>query len=156
MNKQRERFMSIGEAARLTGVSVKRIRSWEERGYIPSPQRIDCDQRFFSNFSLSFSKESYSGGRSSFLWMEMILSSSVSNRQLTISSIILTSRFPSIVMSLLVSMSFGGIGYSSKSCTQVSSLKNVLPAVIKNRLRASIQPGVEGLSPFWEVVLTKR
>ena len=50
MNKQRERFISIGEAARLTGVSVKRIRSWEERGYIPSPQRIDCGQRSFRQY----------------------------------------------------------------------------------------------------------
>jgi DNA-binding transcriptional MerR regulator len=50
MIKQAERFISIGEAARLTGVSVKRIRSWEERGYIPSQLRIDCGQRSFRQY----------------------------------------------------------------------------------------------------------
>ena len=42
---------SIGDAARKCGVTVKQIRNWEERKYIPTATRIVCGERAYRYFS---------------------------------------------------------------------------------------------------------
>ena len=44
---------SIGDAAKLTGASIKQIRSWESSGYIPAPDRIVCGARSYRRFTLA-------------------------------------------------------------------------------------------------------
>ena len=41
---------SIGEAARICGVTEKQIRHWEEKGHMPSPQRVICGKRSYRQF----------------------------------------------------------------------------------------------------------
>ena len=50
MSNTRGRTFSIGEAARLCGVTVKQIRNWQERDYIPEPQRVVCGERSYRQF----------------------------------------------------------------------------------------------------------
>ena len=45
-----KRTISIGEAARLTGVTVKQIRHWQSRGYIPEKPRVICGERAYRHF----------------------------------------------------------------------------------------------------------
>ena len=42
---------SIGDTARMTGVSQKQIRHWESRGYIPPAMRVVCGERAYRYFS---------------------------------------------------------------------------------------------------------
>ena len=49
MNKHN--VLSIGDTARLTGVSQKQIRHWEGRGYIPPAMRVVCGKRAYRYFS---------------------------------------------------------------------------------------------------------
>jgi len=51
MKDERLKTYSIGEAARLCGVTEKQIRHWEEKKHIPSPQRISCGQRSYRQFT---------------------------------------------------------------------------------------------------------
>ncbi|MBC8440080.1 MAG: MerR family transcriptional regulator [Deltaproteobacteria bacterium] len=44
---------SIGQAANLCGITVKQLRNWEDRNYIPTATRIICGQRAFRYFSES-------------------------------------------------------------------------------------------------------
>lgn len=44
--------VSIGEAARLTKVSIKQIRHWAECNYISEPERVICGKRSFRQFSV--------------------------------------------------------------------------------------------------------
>lgn len=44
--------LSIGEAARLCNVSVKQIRHWHEKGYIPEPERVVCGERAYRTFGI--------------------------------------------------------------------------------------------------------
>jgi len=47
----KEQMFSIGQAEKLTGVSQKSLRFWEEKKYIPAIQRIRCGEiryRFYS------------------------------------------------------------------------------------------------------------
>lgn len=48
--EQDKRF-SIGEAARVCRVTVKQIRNWEEKKYIPVSKRILCGKRSYRQFS---------------------------------------------------------------------------------------------------------
>ena len=41
---------SIGEASRLTGASIKSIRYWESRGYIPEADRVVCGEKAYRRF----------------------------------------------------------------------------------------------------------
>jgi DNA-binding transcriptional MerR regulator len=50
MSNRRERTFSIGEAARLCGVTVKQVRNWQDREYIPEPQRVICGERSYRQF----------------------------------------------------------------------------------------------------------
>lgn len=50
MTKKYETF-SIGDTARITGVSQKQLRNWESRGYIPTATRVVCGQRAYRYFT---------------------------------------------------------------------------------------------------------
>jgi DNA-binding transcriptional MerR regulator len=50
MEKIREKAYSIGEAARICGVTEKQIRHWEEKGHMPSLQRVICGKRSYRQF----------------------------------------------------------------------------------------------------------
>lgn len=41
---------SIGEASRLTGASIKMIRYWESRGYMPEADRVVCGEKSYRRF----------------------------------------------------------------------------------------------------------
>ena len=43
---------SIGNTARMTGVSQKQIRHWERRGYIQPAMRVVCGERAYRYFSI--------------------------------------------------------------------------------------------------------
>ena len=51
MEKRRITY-SIGDAAKMTGVTQKQIRNWEARGYIPEAYRVVCGKRSYRYFSL--------------------------------------------------------------------------------------------------------
>lgn len=51
MNLHSEKSVSIGEAAKLTGATIKQIRHWHEQGYIPAPERIICGERSYRKFN---------------------------------------------------------------------------------------------------------
>ena len=53
MTDFKSKKISIGQAARLCGITVKQIRHWENRNYIPTATRIICGQRAFRYFSES-------------------------------------------------------------------------------------------------------
>lgn len=48
--KQRQTF-SIGDTAKITGVSPKQIRHWEDRGYIDKAERVVCGERAYRHFT---------------------------------------------------------------------------------------------------------
>ena len=50
MGKLKRQKYSIGEAARICGVTEKQIRHWEEKGHMPSPQRVICGKRSYRQF----------------------------------------------------------------------------------------------------------
>ncbi|MFH2044781.1 MAG: MerR family transcriptional regulator [Pseudomonadota bacterium] len=41
---------SIGDASKKTGVSLKKLRSWESK-YIPEPERIVCGERSYRRYT---------------------------------------------------------------------------------------------------------
>ena len=50
MEELRTSHCSIGDAARICGVTVKQIRHWEEKNYIPAPERVICGKRGYREF----------------------------------------------------------------------------------------------------------
>jgi DNA-binding transcriptional MerR regulator len=50
MTTKHETF-SIGDTARMTGVSQKQLRHWEAREFISAPMRIVCGQRGYRHFT---------------------------------------------------------------------------------------------------------
>jgi DNA-binding transcriptional MerR regulator len=46
-----QKTYSIGDTAKLAGVSQKQLRNWEARGYITPPMRIVCGQRAYRYFT---------------------------------------------------------------------------------------------------------
>lgn len=42
---------SIGDTARMTGVSEKQLRNWEQRGYIQNIQRVISGERGYRRYS---------------------------------------------------------------------------------------------------------
>ena len=48
-NLKRQKY-SIGEAARICGVTEKQIRHWEEKGHMPQPDRVICGKRSYRQF----------------------------------------------------------------------------------------------------------
>ena len=49
-NLNNKPVFSIGEAARICGVTVKQLRHWQDRGYIPEPARVVCGERSYRQF----------------------------------------------------------------------------------------------------------
>lgn len=41
----------IGEVVEKTGISQKKLRYWEEQGYIPATERIVCGDRAYRRYS---------------------------------------------------------------------------------------------------------
>ena len=52
MNQKIQAPFSIGDTARMTGVTQKQIRNWESRGYIPTAMRVVCGERAYRYFTL--------------------------------------------------------------------------------------------------------
>ena len=46
-----QKTFSIGDTAKIAGVSQKQLRNWEARGYITPPMRIVCGQRAYRYFT---------------------------------------------------------------------------------------------------------
>jgi len=49
----RPKDFSIGETARITGVSQKKLRYWEKRGFILDVKRSICGERSYRRFTKS-------------------------------------------------------------------------------------------------------
>ena len=47
MENVKQKAFSIGEAAKLCGVTAKQIRHWEEKNYIPAATRVICGERSY-------------------------------------------------------------------------------------------------------------
>ena len=48
MSKKRD--LSIGQAAKVCGVSVKQLRHWQEKKYLPDPERVICGERSYRKY----------------------------------------------------------------------------------------------------------
>ncbi len=53
MKETAQTTYTIKEAARVSGVSEKKIRHWESKKYIPEAQRIICGERTFRQYTES-------------------------------------------------------------------------------------------------------
>ena len=51
MKRIKSETFSIGDTARTTGVSLKQLRNWEARGYIPTATRVVCGPRAYRYFN---------------------------------------------------------------------------------------------------------
>jgi DNA-binding transcriptional MerR regulator len=51
MKMKIEKTVSIGEAARICGVTVKQIRYWEDKNLIPKSDRVICGKRSYRQYS---------------------------------------------------------------------------------------------------------
>ena len=51
MKETKHKTYSIGEAARICGVTEKQIRHWEEKNHIPKAQRVICGKRSYRQFT---------------------------------------------------------------------------------------------------------
>jgi len=50
MNISKDKTYSIGDASRITGVSQRKLRSWEGK-HIPNPDRIVCGERAYRRYT---------------------------------------------------------------------------------------------------------
>lgn len=50
MHNKHETTFSIGDASRITGVSQRKLRSWEGK-HIPKPERIVCGERAYRRYT---------------------------------------------------------------------------------------------------------
>ena len=50
MRNRYETTFSIGDASRMTGVSQRKLRSWEGK-YIPEPERLVCGDRAYRRYT---------------------------------------------------------------------------------------------------------
>ena len=46
-----KRTFSIGDTARITGITEKQLRHWEEQGYLSDIERVICGIRSYRRFS---------------------------------------------------------------------------------------------------------
>ena len=44
--------VSISTASKMSGITTKQLRYWEEKGIIPSLVRIDCGERSFRQYDM--------------------------------------------------------------------------------------------------------
>ena len=49
-NQNHKPVYAIGEAARITGVTVKQLRHWQTKKYIPEPSRVVCGHRSYRQY----------------------------------------------------------------------------------------------------------
>jgi DNA-binding transcriptional MerR regulator len=52
MKNTKEKCFSIGEAARICGVTAKQLRYWQDRKLIPEPQLVVCGIRSFRKYGV--------------------------------------------------------------------------------------------------------
>jgi len=50
MKENFEKTYSIGDASRMSGVSQRKLRSWEGK-YIPEPERLVCGERAYRRYT---------------------------------------------------------------------------------------------------------
>ncbi|WDP92396.1 MAG: MerR family transcriptional regulator [Desulfobacter sp.] len=50
---RRPKDFSIGDTAKITGVTPKQLRNWEQRGYIQGVERVVCGERAYRRFKES-------------------------------------------------------------------------------------------------------
>ena len=50
MQNRHETTFSIGDTSKITGVSQRKLRSWEGK-YIPKPERIVCGERAYRRYT---------------------------------------------------------------------------------------------------------
>ena len=50
MQISKDKTCSIGDASRITGVSQRKLRSWEGK-HIPKPERIVCGERAYRRYT---------------------------------------------------------------------------------------------------------
>ena len=50
MKNRQDKTYSIGDASRMTGVSQRKLRSWEGK-YIPEPERLVCGERAYRRYT---------------------------------------------------------------------------------------------------------
>jgi|APMed6443717190_1056831.scaffolds.fasta_scaffold223813_2 DNA-binding transcriptional MerR regulator len=43
--------VSIGDVVKMTGITEKQLRFWEERGYITKPQRLVCGESAYRRYT---------------------------------------------------------------------------------------------------------
>ena len=53
MSKESKLTFSIGDTAKLVGISQKQIRNWEEKEYIAKPERVVSGNRAYRRFTPS-------------------------------------------------------------------------------------------------------
>jgi len=46
-----EKSYSIGDAASMTGITEKQLRYWQDKAYIPEPERVVCGERSYRRYS---------------------------------------------------------------------------------------------------------
>jgi DNA-binding transcriptional MerR regulator len=51
MKQFKSETFSIGDTAKITGVSQKQLRNWEARGYITKADRVRCGERAYRYFN---------------------------------------------------------------------------------------------------------
>ena len=51
MENVQQKTYSIGEAARICGVTEKQIRHWEVKNHIPKAQRVICGERSYRQYT---------------------------------------------------------------------------------------------------------
>ena len=51
MKNTEQTIYSIGQAAKICGVTAKQIRHWEENGHIPISNRILCGERSYRQYT---------------------------------------------------------------------------------------------------------
>ena len=51
MKNTEQQIYSIGQAAKICGVTEKQIRHWEDRGHIPKSKRVLCGERSYRQFT---------------------------------------------------------------------------------------------------------
>jgi len=51
MKNSTKKNYSIGDTAKMTGVTQKQIRNWEAKGYIPEATRVVSGERAYRRFS---------------------------------------------------------------------------------------------------------
>lgn len=51
MKNVQQKTYSIGETARMCGITEKQIRYWEEKNIIPQAQRVACGKRSYRQFT---------------------------------------------------------------------------------------------------------